>query len=137
MLEAYAKKLRTRGYRMTPQRWAILQALCEADCHLTPLEIYQRAAARTLGLTEATVYRTLSFLCEQGLVMEAHIGNGQMVYEIADHAHHHLVCRVCGFQREIAHGELDQLYEYLHTTTGFKIDEVHVTLFGLCPACQA
>ena len=136
MLTRYTDRLRERGYRITPQRLAILNIFCNTPHHLSPLEIFQQTQADIPGLTEATVYRTLTFLVEQGLVMPAHIGNGQLVYEIAEHAHDHLICRVCGQNREINHEDLRELYEQLQAKTGYKIDSMHVTFFGLCPECQ-
>ena len=88
------------------------------------------------GLTEATVYRTLSFLTEQGLALAAHVGNGQLIYEIAEHDHHHLICRSCGSTQEIDHTALKALYEEFQARTGYQIDSIHVTFFGLCPDCQ-
>jgi Fe2+ or Zn2+ uptake regulation protein len=103
---------------------------------MTPTEVFQRAQAIMPGLTEATVYRTLNFLAGQGLAMAAHIGNGQLVYEIAGHDHHHLICRDCGHTHEIEHHALQTLYDQFQSTTGYHIDSVHVTFFGLCPDCQ-
>jgi Fe2+ or Zn2+ uptake regulation protein len=133
--------LQTRGYRMTPQRMAILRILTEASLqesghHMTPLEVCHKAQQELPGLTEPTVYRTLSFLTEQGLVLAAHIGSGQLVYEIAQRDHHHLICRECGGTCEISHDLLKSLYEQLNLNTGFQIDSMHVTFFGLCPGCQ-
>jgi Fe2+ or Zn2+ uptake regulation protein len=136
MIETYAKQLRARGYRMTPQRLAILRVIQEAHKHLTPQEVCQQAQQAIPGLTEATVYRTLNFLSEQNLVLAAHIGNGQLVYEIAGHDHHHLICRKCDSACEIEHAPLEALYQQLQTETGYLIDSVHTTFFGLCPACQ-
>jgi Fe2+ or Zn2+ uptake regulation protein len=130
-------QLRTRGFRITPQRMAILTILREADRHLTPLEICTRASNILPGLTEATVYRTLNFLTEQGLVLAAHIGSGQLVYEIAGHDHHHLICRHCGETTEIEHQALESLYQQFQDLTGYRIDSIHVTFFGLCPHCRA
>ena len=48
--------LRARGYRMTPQRLSILQALHDGG-HLSPTQIYERV--HQTGMTETTVYRTL------------------------------------------------------------------------------
>jgi Fe2+ or Zn2+ uptake regulation protein len=121
---------------MTPQRLAILSILENADRHLLPQEIFERAQRALPGMTEATVYRTLSFLAEQGLVLAAHVGSGQMVYEIAGHAHHHLICRACGDTQEIDHALLESLYQQFQSSTGYQIDSVHVTFFGLCPHCQ-
>jgi Fe2+ or Zn2+ uptake regulation protein len=136
MLDAYALKLRAQGYRLTPQRLTILRILQDADRHLTPVEVYQLAQAAMPGLTEPTVYRTLSFLTEQGLLLAAHVGNGQIVYEIAEHSHHHLICRACGGTREIDHHALASLYQQFQNSTGYLIDSIHLTFFGLCPDCQ-
>jgi Fe2+ or Zn2+ uptake regulation protein len=128
--------LRAHGYRLTPQRLAILKALNQAACHLTPAEIYQQVHTDLPGLTETTVYRTLNFLAEHGLVLVAHIGHGQLVYEVADHDHHHLICRVCGSMEEIDHQAIRTLYEKFLEETGYQIDTIHATFFGLCPRCQ-
>lgn len=130
-----AEKLRAQGFRMTPQRLAILRILDESNSHLTPHDICQQAQSIMPGLTEATVYRTLNFLTEQGLILAAHVGSGQLVYESAEHAHHHLICRCCGHSHEIEHAELAGLYQYFKTSTGYQIDSFHVTFFGLCPDC--
>lgn len=131
-----ADQLRARGYRLTPQRLAILRVLGQADKHLTPQEIYKLVVHEVPGMTEATVYRTLSFLAEQGLALDAHVGNGQLVYETALHAHHHLVCRACQATCVVDHADLVGLFEHLEHKTGFQIDSLHVTFFGLCPDCQ-
>jgi Fur family transcriptional regulator, ferric uptake regulator len=128
--------LRAQGFRLTPQRLVILKILSDCGGHLTPLEIYQRACTALPGMTEATVYRSLNFLSQHGLALAAHIGNGQLVYEVAEHDHHHLICRACGETREIEHQALEALYEEFQRSTGFRIDTVHSTFFGLCPDCQ-
>jgi len=129
-------RLRRHGYRLTPQRLVVLRVLDESHGHLSAGEIYQLAAARLPGLTEATVYRTLDFLVSQGLALAAHIGSGRMVYESAIHDHHHLICRSCGASVEINHQDLATLFRHFEQTTGFIIDASHVTFFGLCPDCQ-
>ena len=39
----FNKKLRELGYRITPQRRAILHILLHANMHLTPTEVYKQA----------------------------------------------------------------------------------------------
>lgn len=128
--------LREQGYRLTPQRLAILRILRECGEHLTPAEIIVRAREELPGMTEATVYRTLNFLTEHELALAAHVGSGQLVYEIAEHDHHHLICRTCGEAVEIDHSALEALYDRFADETGYRIDSLHQTFFGLCPACQ-
>ena len=129
--------LREQGYRLTPQRLAILEVLKQADGHLSPTEIFNQVVQEIPGLTEATVYRTLNFLAEQGLVLVAHLGRGQLVYEFAEHDHHHLVCRNCGEMQEIDHRQLKQLYDNFLDDTGYQINPIHATFFGFCPECIA
>src|SRR5512139_1798608 len=109
----YAPQLRARGFRMTPQRMAILHVLHHAGTHLTPGEVYSSARHELPGLTEPTVYRTLDFLSENGLVHSSYSGSGHLTYEIAGRDHHHLVCRVCGSEMEVEHSLLASLYRTL------------------------
>jgi Fe2+ or Zn2+ uptake regulation protein len=132
----YTPQLRARGFRMTPQRLAILHTLHHADGHLSPTEVFERASSDLPGLTEPTVYRTLEFLAENGLACSAHTGGGHLVYEIAKADHHHLICRKCGGEVEIDHALLEPIYSELEAQSGFRFIDNHVTFFGLCPECQ-
>ena len=132
----YVPQLRARGYRMTPQRMAILHVLHHSGTHLSPTDVYEQARKELIGLTETTVYRTLEFLAENGLARPTHIGNGHLVYEIARHEHHHLKCRNCGNEMEVKHTLLAKLYLQLETASGYRLNDSHVTFFGLCPDCQ-
>lgn len=133
----YAPQLRARGFRMTPQRLAILHVLHHAGTHLTPGEVYARARHEMPGLTEPTVYRTLDFLVENDLVHSSHSGNGHLAYQIAGRDHHHLICRLCGSEMEVEHSLLAGLYHALEKESGYRKIDSHVTFFGLCPACAA
>mgnify|MGYP003493023126 FL=1 len=62
----FAPQLRARGFRMTPQRLAILHVLRHDGTHLSPAEVYKKARKEVPGLTEPTVYRTLEFLADNG-----------------------------------------------------------------------
>src|SRR5689334_2675737 len=131
--EEFVPQLRARGYRMTPQRHAILHVLCHSGEHLTPSEVYEQARGELSGLTETTVYRTLEFLAETGLARPALKGNGHLAYEIAGHEHHHLVCRNCGKEMEVEHSLLKSMYQKLESKSGYKLTDSHMTFFGLCP----
>lgn len=125
--------LRTRGYRMTPQRLAILQALHDGG-HLSPAQIYERV--HQTGMTETTVYRTLEFLVENGILLVADRGNGHLAYELSGEAHHHIICRACGAQMEIAPARLGPMISQIEKDTGYRLSAGHLTFFGLCPECK-
>ena len=103
----YAPELRARGYRMTPQRMAILHVLCHEGTHLSPAEVYKKARLELPGLTEPTVYRTLEFLSDIALVRPSYNSSGHLTYEIAGSDHHHIVCRNCGGEIEVEHTLLE------------------------------
>ena len=125
------------GYRLTPQRLAILQVIQHSQGHLSASEIFERSLQILPGITEATIYRTLDFLVAQGLALIAHVGSGRIVYESAHHHHHHLICRKCGGSVVISQQDLQPIYDQLASLTGFRLDSSHVTFFGLCPNCQS
>jgi len=132
----YTPQLRSRGFRMTPQRMAILHVLHHAGTHLSPGEIYTRARQELPGLTGPTVYRTLDFLAENGLVHPSHSGSRHLTYQIAKDDHHHIVCRGCGSEIEVEHQLLESLYRKLESASGYVRIDSHITFFGLCPHCQ-
>lgn len=134
----YAKLMRERGFRVTPQRQLILDAICAAGGHTPFDEIYARVQRASSAVNRATVYRTLDFLCGLGLVVGADMGGGHMVYEIAgDTPHHHLICRACGAQQDVAHKTMKGLFARFEREQAFTLDLNHVALPGLCAECYA
>ena len=132
----YAPQLRARGFRMTPQRLAILHVLRHEEIHLSPADVYKKALKELPGITEPTVYRTLEFLADNGLVRPSYNSSGHLTYEIAGIEHHHIACRTCGAEIEVEHTLLESLYRLLETTSGYRSIDSHVTFFGVCPKCQ-
>jgi Fe2+ or Zn2+ uptake regulation protein len=128
-----AEQIREKGFRLTSQRIAILNALHESGGHLVRTEIYERVAP---ALTEPTVYRNLEFLVRHGLVRVTHTGNGRLEYELARHPHHHLVCRICGAEIELGADTMQAVFDQLESATGYRLTENHITLAGICPHCK-
>ena len=131
-----AQQVREKGFRLTPQRVAIMNALHDAGEHLSATEIYARVHASTPGLTEPTIYRTLDFLVQNGLVSATHAGGGRLEYELARQQHHHLFCTLCGQEQEIPQAQLQAIYDQLEQITGYRLTETHITFTGLCPHCK-
>ncbi len=131
-----AAQIREKGFRLTPQRMAILNILYASDGHLTPTEIYEQLQPALSGATEPTVYRNLDFLCDNGLIRATHASHGRLEYEIVTHPHHHLICQVCGAEVEISHERIQPLYDQLEQSTGYRLTENHLTFMGFCPQCK-
>jgi Fur family transcriptional regulator, ferric uptake regulator len=133
----YATLMRQQGYRVTPQRQLILDAVCDGNGHTTAEEIYARVRATAPTVNRATVYRTLDFLCDLGLVVGADVGTGPMVYEIAGETpHHHLVCQQCGQVEQIDHELVQPFFEKIEQERQFTVKTNHLALFGSCRRCR-
>ena len=131
----YAPELRSRGFRVTAQRMAVLHVLRHARGRLSPAEIYRLARKGLPGLTETTVYRTLEFLSHNGLAWPVRMESGHLVYELAGTRHHHLICSQCGAEMQLEHALMKNIYAKLEAASGYRLTDDHLTLYGLCPVC--
>lgn len=133
----WESKLREHGYRITPQRQLVLQAV-EALGHGTPEELLAEVQKTASGVNLSTIYRTLEVLEEVGLVTHAHIGHGAPTYHSVDeHVHIHLVCDRCGDVMSVSAGVAETLVERLFEERGFVTDIAHVSIHGLCKSCAS
>jgi Fur family ferric uptake transcriptional regulator len=131
--------LHAKGYRLTAQRQLILDAVCEAGGHATPDEITERVQTHSPAINRTTVYRTLEFLCDIGLVTSTTTHGGHLAYELAsEEQHHHLVCRQCGDEKTIPHQLVAPMLTAVSKAYDFQVVELtHLSLFGVCAACRA
>jgi Fur family ferric uptake transcriptional regulator len=128
--------LREAGYRLTPQRMMVIQAIGDTECHMTAEAIHQRAARTYPYLDIATVYRILQLLKRLHLVTEIDPGGGSAQYELAEpNKHHHMVCRKCGTTLDLSPSYLEELRVRLVKQFGFEPDLEHFAVGGVCAAC--
>jgi Fur family ferric uptake transcriptional regulator len=131
----WQEELRARGYRLTPQRQLVLEAV-GALGHSTPEEIVTEVRRTAAAVNISTVYRTLELLEELGLVRHTHMGHGAPQYSVAgDDDHVPLVCRECGAVEEASGEVIADVVERLAETKGFHVDIGHFALFGTCRSC--
>ena len=129
--------LQEKGYRLTPQRIMVLDALHSVDSHISAEEIYTKVKAKYPYANISTVYRTLELLKELGLVTEIDLDDGRVRYHLAEKGHHHhLVCSKCGSVIDLPESSLLKLTEALARDYQFQADLRHLAIFGLCANCQ-
>jgi len=127
--------LRARGYRLTPQRQLVLQAV-DTLGHATPEHVLTEVRRTAAGVNISTVYRTLDLLEELGLVTHTHLGHGAPRYHLAAEAQHvHLVCRDCEKVTEPDVSLAAPFVESLRASHGFETDVKHFAIFGRCADC--
>jgi Fur family transcriptional regulator, ferric uptake regulator len=136
MVQEWDAMLRASGYRVTPQRQLVLEAVSRLE-HATPEEIFADVRQIARGVNVSTVYRTLELLEQLGLVSHTHLGHGAPSYHMAAEAEHvHLVCRLCEQVTEVDKAAVRPLVTALEQSEGFQTDVGHLTIFGLCAACR-
>ncbi len=136
MTDDWEARLRERGFRITPQRQLVLEAV-EALRHATPEEILAEVQRTASGVNLSTVYRTLEVLEDVGLVTHAHIGHGPPTYHaVEEHVHIHLVCDRCKKVESVPSEVASDFIASLETEYGFRTDISHVSIHGLCGSCK-
>ncbi|POM25722.1 Ferric uptake regulation protein [Actinomadura rubteroloni] len=136
MADTWQEELRAKGYRITPQRQLVLEAVAALE-HATPEEICAQVRRTAQGVNISTVYRTLELLEELGLVKHAHLGHGPPNYHLATEAEHiHLVCRGCGRAEDADPSAASGLAAQLAERFGFVTDVHHLTVYGECRDCR-
>jgi Fur family transcriptional regulator, ferric uptake regulator len=132
MTSDWRVRLRERGYRLTPQRELILEAV-ERLGHATPDEVLAEVRTHSTAVNASTVYRTLEMLEELGLIRHAHLSDRAPTYHsTSEHEHFHLVCRNCHKVISVDPDVLTSVSERLEAEHGFTIDVGHLTVFGTC-----
>src|ERR1700690_1194848 len=81
------EQLRARGYRVTPQRQLVLEAVA-LRAPATPAQLGTQAQQTARGVNISTIHRTLELLEQIGMVTHAHLGPGAPTYHPASEADH-------------------------------------------------
>ncbi len=135
MARDWDEVLREYGYRITPQRQLVLEAVNNLG-HATPEELLVEVQKTAGAVNLSTIYRTLEVLEQVGLVTHAHIGHGAPTYHSVDaQVHIHLVCDTCGEIDSIDAEEASMFVEMLRDKVGFETDVAHVSIHGQCAKC--
>ncbi len=130
--------LRQQGYKLTPQRRAVLDAIALSHDHLTPADIYDKVRHEHPGIGLVTIYRTLDILDKLGLICEVHSGGNCRSYLLRrpQEHHHHLICSGCGTVADFTDCDLSELEQRLSRETSFEIEGHLLEFAGRCQNCQ-
>lgn len=123
------------GEKLTRQREAVLGVIREREDHPTANDIFEAARQRLPGISYATVYNSLRFLKEAGLVHEIKFGDSASRYDRETDRHDHALCSQCGKLVDFDLPQAAELMKAAARRSKFKPESVHLTLKGVCPDC--
>lgn len=129
---------RARGGQLTPQRRAVLSKLLAARRPVTAYDLVDLVRPDSAAITPASVYRSLDFLVEVGLVHRLDTTRSFVACEHPDHPHagQFLICRACGTVVETEDKRIAKATEHLGERYGYVLDQRTVELTGLCVVCR-
>ena len=142
LLAHASARLRTSGGRMTTQRRLILQILDDIGGHPTAEEVYDAVHQRDTTINPSTVYRTLGWLAEAGLVGACRLGTERQSARKEQFdpgypaEHHHFVCTNCGDVIEFESRYIAQAKDDFTRQYGATVERASLTLQGLCAQCR-
>ena len=121
---------------LTRQRKVVLEVICATDAHPTAAEVFAGARKLLPKISFATVYNSLRYLKEAGLVREVAFGNGASRYDGVTDRHDHAVCSDCGKLFDFDLPGTVELMRSAARASRFKPESVHLTLVGQCAECR-
>jgi Fur family transcriptional regulator, peroxide stress response regulator len=136
-MENLMQQLRDRRIAVTPQRLAVMAVLQSRRDHPSADHIYQEVRRQLPAISFNTVYKTLEILCQQGMVIKVNPLHAVARYDGETGRHAHLICRQCHQIIDLDWEGSDVPAIPAEALQGFKIEHPSLTLWGLCPGCQA
>lgn len=138
-MEAIIEAVSEAGYRLTKPREAVANLVTARAGHFTAADLLHDARRDRLNLGRATLFRNLELFTELGALERLDLPSGDHAYVACapDEHHHHVVCRQCGKSADVEDSGLQSVVAQIARSSGYRIDQHRLELFGLCPACAA
>ena len=131
-----AQILREKGLKVTPQRIAVYNMLMNTYEHPNAEMIYKTLEPTNPTMSLATVYKTLDFFKQLGLVQELNVGEPSSRYDAVVQCHPHTVCKVCGKVEDLHMEQLTEVAKKLVPDLDFDVEMEQLILYGTCGACR-
>src|ERR1041384_346207 len=120
------KDIESLGF--TKQRQAVLRVIRESDEHLTANEVFEDARRLLPGISFATVYNSLRYLKNEGLIGEIRFGSDATLYDRKLTRHDHAICNNCGTLVDLEVPLPDGLLEKAAGLSKFEGASIELTL---------
>ena len=134
--ESMIQQLRERGFKVTPQRLAIIEALIEKRVlHPGAHLIYKEAKKKKKGLSLSTTYATLNEFSRHGIIKTLQFDRMENRYEGNLEEHINLICGKC---RKILDYKVPMTVDQREVAkkTGFSITDTRLEYYGYCKECS-
>ncbi|HER43201.1 MAG TPA: transcriptional repressor [Candidatus Eisenbacteria bacterium] len=128
--------LRGKGFKLTPQRFAVIKYMIGNTNHPSALTIHKDLKKRYPSLSFSTVYNTLNVLEEIGEVTPIYIFSEHVNYDPSVEPHMHFLCTKCNRIHDIFPGDIEGVRLPAGEVAGHLIISSQVILRGICKDCR-
>ncbi len=135
-MERIIEKYRAEGFKLTPQRLAILDYLRGNKCHPSAEDIFMELKKTNPTLSFATVYNTVQTLVDRGELTELNIDPERRRFDPDRRPHHHIRCTACGRIDDVIIDFSASLELPDEVLKNFEVSGNHVDFYGLCTDCR-
>jgi len=124
-------------HKKTKQRDFILQELKRQNGHFTLEKFTDEIRKKKPKIGSVTVYRTLKFLSEKGILEILELPDGTKKFELQKGHHDHILCEKCNSIIEFRNEEMEKLQKKIAKKYNVKLDSHKMNLFAKeCPNCK-
>ena len=135
-MEQIVASLRDEGFRITPQRMAIVDYLLKTEDHPSADHIHKVVRKRYPMVSLSTVYKTLYLLKEKNLVNEIEVG-GESRFDAHTDDHINIVCIKCGKIDDVDEETLKDIQLKAAKKSKYLILKSSFELHGYCSSCKS
>lgn len=134
-MEKIIDRYKGKGFKLTPQRMAILKFLEGNTRHPTAEDIYTEIKKQFPTVSFATVYNTIQALRERGEILEITIDPDRKHFDPNPKPHHHVMCSSCKKIGDIFTDYSEVLTLPDDVLSRFTIIGNHIDFYGICNEC--
>lgn len=134
--ETFVLKLREKGYKVTPQRIAIFEAIINSQDHPTADQIYQRVSKKYPTISIATIYHTLHLLTKLGLLLELKFSEMSSRFDSNPSPHINVICPNCGEIYDYEVKSIETFWSQIASELGKKPAALRFDFYTICNKCS-
>ncbi len=133
----FEEACRKQGAKLTHQRIEIFREVLKAGNHPDVEQVFHGVRRRVPTVSLDTVYRTLWWLKDLGLVTTLGLSRERARFDANLSRHHHFVCTLCGLTRDFYSDVFDKLNLPDSVKSFGRAERIQVEVKGRCMNCAA
>lgn len=122
--------------KRSKQRDIILEIMKSTKSHPTADAVYNAVREIIPNISLGTVYRNLSKLVEENVIVKLGISTGAEHFDGNTYPHYHIVCAECDSIYDIDAAPFTELNTWAAKLFRGEVYKHSVTFLGLCEACK-